>query len=300
MYRITPIVLPLGSLFQSSGMPPTYTSPRHPPQFLVWDVDPGLCAPSLRLANASFFSTISLIGDISPWIAFPWILLTPARRYPLTSLLLVLLVRRVWPYSRSSHCLRKYTLLLILIILPNLRRLTIDILDSTATEWLLAFLSTSGSELTYLDITFSSDTGARAIEICLVAAPNVSMLKIHADESASSLDYRFCTSRRRFRLSTRSTSRSPMRSHMGRFWRCWVVGWARNYRMCGLGRCGLACASMGDPDSDASHVPSLSAQGIRVRIMTPTLTWPKDDAWNAKIDDDSENPFPPLNYFTVF
>jgi hypothetical protein len=75
---------------------------------------------------------------------------------------------------------------------------------------------------------------------------------------------------------------------------------------------------MGVPDSDASHVPSLSAQGIRVRIMTPTLTWPKDDAWNAKIgqyflvrvgsfvclmkspDDDSENPFPPLNYFTVF
>ncbi|KAJ7267115.1 hypothetical protein C8J57DRAFT_1510219 [Mycena rebaudengoi] len=50
-------------------------------------------------------------------------------------------------------------------------------------------------------------------------------------------------------------------------------------------------------DPDATTLARFAAaQGMRVRIATPTLTWP-DDAVAAKMDDDPDNPFSPTIYF---
>ncbi|KAJ7270399.1 hypothetical protein C8J57DRAFT_1605357 [Mycena rebaudengoi] len=56
----------------------------------------------------------------------------------------------------------------------------------------LLFLSTSGCEITYLDITFFTDARVRALKICSAACPRVSTLKLdiyQSDEPLSCFDY---------------------------------------------------------------------------------------------------------------
>ncbi|KAJ7248986.1 hypothetical protein C8J57DRAFT_714551 [Mycena rebaudengoi] len=209
-------------------------------------------------------------------------------------------------FPLQSLCLKPVTALLASISLPRLRRLTIDIWTAPAADNLLLFLSASSPEITYLDITFGEYINDSPLRLCATAGPSVETLKVCVRGSLEvdwPVDYELLHQAHIFPALHTLHMRQD-----------YLYGWSYEPLLGILGcRVGTRLTALkltlgmlfdpGNPHSPPDPDPAilgrfmvLSKEGINVRIETPTLTWSQPDP-NPQIDDDPDNPFPPLDVY---
>ncbi|KAJ7291895.1 hypothetical protein C8J57DRAFT_1588649 [Mycena rebaudengoi] len=162
--------------------------------------------------------------------------------------------------------------LLALITLPHLQRLTVRFPASVNSDQLLAFLLRSHANINYFDICCERHRCDRALELCLRAVPNVSVLRIRLDGP-----------------SDRDSTVSDALDQPNIFPSLHIL-YIRDFRhrfqpaVLLLTRCFRA----------------LSARGVRIHVENPSFELPEDlkldDSIVAEFDADPDDPFPPPDF----
>ncbi|KAJ7291894.1 hypothetical protein C8J57DRAFT_1492367 [Mycena rebaudengoi] len=267
------------------GFPPFLAFPNAPKLEELRLSTPGVSAVRLRLGAASMAMalthleivyTITIQECLDILQNFPQLLHFSVFHFQLTGSEVSHTGRtpesRIFPLQ--SLQLRSDTSLLALITLPHLQRLTVRFPGSVNSDRLLAFMSRSRANINYFDIRFLGYRCDRALELCLQAVPNVSVLRIQL-ERPSDLDNivsdqqvldqpTIFPSLRTLHVRDHGRHRPPMPQPV-------VLLLARCFR-------------------------ALSAQGVRIQVESVSFELPEDLTLDESVEFDADpgNPFPSL------